>query len=96
MTVLEIIELLEGYKAQRLPLSLPSLINTLEIHNITYTYHSEMVEAGKYYTGCMSDIRIYYGSGAYDIVIMNDKVVNIEYCRLSYINILSPNLLKKY
>ena len=88
MTVQQIIELLRGYMVERVPLSLPSLLNTLVIHNVTYRYNSDSIRSGDYYTGYSASIVIEDFSGRYTVVIMNDKVVSIEFREAPKSNIL--------
>lgn len=79
MTVNEIILLLIGYMDEKVPLSLPSLLNTLVINNVTYKYNSESTVSGEYYTGYTASIVIEDFAGRYTVIIMNDKVVSIEH-----------------
>ena len=79
MTVNEIILLLIGYMEEKVPLSLPSLLNTLVINDVSYQYNSSSIVSGEYYTGYTASIVIEDKSDRYCIVIMNDKVVSIEH-----------------
>ena len=82
MTVPELIELLRGYMVERVPLSIPSLINTLCIHNIPYAYGGETTTSGTYYKGTASSILILDHTNRYCIVIMGNKVVSIDHRKI--------------
>lgn len=89
MEVKELIEMLKGYMVERVPISVPSLINTLDVNNVVYQYSGESTTSGTYYTGYTSNILILDHTDRYYIVIMNDKVVSISYREIPEDTLLS-------